>query len=209
MNKSEKFWDRLSKGYDKDTKADRDAQSHIKISERARQYLTSNDIVLDFGCATGTVAIAIADKVKEVNGIDISSKMIDAAKRKAAEHKIQNINFEHATLFDERYKSESFNVVFVLNVLHLLEDTSKVIQRIHELLKPGGLIISLTPCMGKKKSFIQFALFLLMKTGILPYIRFFKVSELEEALTDGNFQIIRTESLNNSPLNHFIVAKKI
>ena len=29
-----------------------------------------------------------------------------------------------------------------------MEDTPKVMQRINELLKPGGLFISATPCMG-------------------------------------------------------------
>ncbi|HMB45984.1 MAG TPA: class I SAM-dependent methyltransferase [Candidatus Methanoperedens sp.] len=50
-------------------------QIHIKIVEKAKKHLKVGDIVLDCGCATGTVAIEIADNVKKVHGIDISSKM--------------------------------------------------------------------------------------------------------------------------------------
>lgn len=32
----------------------------------------------------------------------------------------------------------------------MVDDAPRVIQRIHELLKPGGLLISATPCMGEK-----------------------------------------------------------
>ncbi|NEW06798.1 methyltransferase domain-containing protein [Paenibacillus sp. SYP-B3998] len=57
-----------------------------------------------------------------------------------------NINYAHSTIFDERYKKGSFDVILVFHVLHLLEDEHIVLQRINELLKPGGLLISATPC---------------------------------------------------------------
>ena len=46
--------------------------------------------------------------------------------------------------------SGTFDGILAFYILHLLEDSQMVIQRINELLKPGGLIISVTPCMGKK-----------------------------------------------------------
>ena len=50
----------------------------------ARRHLDPGDVVLDYGCGTGTVAFEIADAAKKVHGIDVSSKMIDLAKRKTA-----------------------------------------------------------------------------------------------------------------------------
>ncbi len=151
--------------------------------------------------------------MKEIHGIDISSKMIEVAKRKAGEHKIENIDFAQATIFDERYTRESFNVILALNIIHLVEDTQKVMQRINELIKPGGLIISSTACLGERKTFLSSLLFLLVftltKIGIVPHMRFFKISELEDLITNGNFQIVKTESLNHSPEEYFIVAKKV
>jgi 2-polyprenyl-3-methyl-5-hydroxy-6-metoxy-1,4-benzoquinol methylase len=134
--------------------------------------------------------------VKEIHGIDISSKMIEAAKGKADERKIENIDFAQATIFDERYRRESFDVILALNIMHLVEDTQKVMQRINELLKPGGLIISSTACLGEKKTFLSILLsipiFLLIKIGIPPYLRSFKIPELEDSITKENFQIVET-----------------
>ena len=207
MNKTEKFWDKLANQFDRRTK--HFEQAYIKTVENTKKHLHAGDIVLDYGCATGEVAIEIAGNVKEVHGIDISSKMIAAAKSKAAEHKIEKIDFTHATLFAEGFKQGSFDVILALNILHLVEDTQKVMQRINDLLKPGGLVISATTCMGEKKSFINILLFLLTKMRIVPNMRFFKVSELAESITNGNFQIVETNSLDHSQASYFIAAKKL
>ena len=210
MNKTEKFWDNVSNKFDK--RSQKIDQTEIKTLENTKKYLNVNDIVLDYGCAIGTMAIEIADNVKKIHGIDISPKMIDAAKRKAAERKIQNIHFAQSTIFDERYKRESFDVILAFNILHFLEDTQKVMTRINELLKPKGLIISVTPCLGEKKSFINILIFLLVflqtKMGMVPYIRFFRISEFEDSIANANFQIVETESLHSPGEQYFIVAKK-
>ena len=208
MTKPEKFWDRSASGYDASEPSS--DPTHIKTVENTKKYLNVGDVVLDYGCATGTVAIEIADNVKEVHGIDISSKMIEAAKRKVSERKSAKIDFAQSTIFDERLKKESFDVILAFNILHLLEDTQKVMQRINELLKPGGLIISSTACMGENRaSSISILLFLVMKIGLVPDMRFFKISELEDSIANGNFQIVETESLTHNPTSCFIVAKKI
>ena len=210
MNKTEKFWDKVSKKFDK--RSQKIDQTEIKTLENTKKYLNVNDIVLDYGCAIGTMAIEIADNVKKIHGIDISTKMIDTAKRKAVERKIKNIEFTKSTIFDERFKRESFDVILAFNILHFLEDTQKVIKRINELLKPGGLIISVTPCLGEKKAFINILIFLLVflqtKMGIVPYIRFFRISEFEDSIANANFQIVDSESLHSPGGQYFIVAKK-
>ena len=105
-------------------------------------------------------------------------------------------------------KKESFNVILVFNVLHLLEDTEKVIQRINELLKPGGLFISETACMREKKSFLSIFLFFLSKIRVVPYIRFLKFSELESLIVNEKFQIVESRNLDQTSPTYYVVAKK-
>jgi 2-polyprenyl-3-methyl-5-hydroxy-6-metoxy-1,4-benzoquinol methylase len=212
MNKSEKFWDKQVNEFDKD-KEDK-SYTDMKTVENTNKYLTRSDIVLDYGCATGNKALQIAGNVKKIYGIDISSKMIEAAKRRTAECKIENADFVQATIFDEKFDAKSFDVILAFNVLHFSEDMQKVMKRINELLKSGGLIISVTACLGEKKTFlsilISFSVFLLLKIGMLPYMRFFKVSELENFITNGDFQIVETESMIYNHITiYFIAAKKI
>jgi 2-polyprenyl-3-methyl-5-hydroxy-6-metoxy-1,4-benzoquinol methylase len=206
-NSAEKFWDSMANQFDKWT-------SHFEQPpiENAKKYVRITDVVLDYGCATGTVSIGIADNVKEVKGIDISSKMIAAARRKAHGRKILNVDFVQSTIFDERLKGGSFDVILAFNILHFFKDTQEIVIRFSELLKPGGLIISVTACMGEKtlSNTFQYILFSpLMKLGIIPYMRFLKTSELESSMTNVSFQIIEIENLNGNPSNCFIVAKKI
>ncbi|MCX9082581.1 MAG: class I SAM-dependent methyltransferase [Candidatus Methanoperedens sp.] len=204
MNKSEKFWDRMAKYLDRVEK--QDEPTNFRIIEKTKQHLKISYTVLDYGCGTGTAAIEIASSVKSVHGIDISSKMIEAAKRKTVERKVNTIDFAQATIFDEKLKPGSFDVILCFHLLHLVEDIPKVMQRINELLKPGGLIISATPCI--KGTFLGVLLLLVSKIGLIPQITSFKVSELEDLMIDGNFEIIETECLNKSGQQYFIVAKK-
>jgi len=206
MNNSERFWDRMSKNWDKPIKKLNDIT--LKTIDRTKKHLKIDDNVLDYGCGIGTITIEIANNVKEIVAIDISSGMIDVAIRKAGDRKIENIKFAQSTIFDERYKKESFNVIVAFNILHLLKDTKKVIHRINDLLMPGGLFISATASLGEKNTFLSFSLSLLSKIGIIPYVTNYNISDLKDLIVEGNFQIIETEHLSHKPPNYFIAAKK-
>jgi ubiquinone/menaquinone biosynthesis C-methylase UbiE len=209
--KVEKIFNMLAKDYDK-TEEVRFEQHTIKTIENTKKYLKASDVVLDYGCATGTKALELAGKVKKIYAIDISSKMIELAKRKLVESKIENVNFEKATIFDNRFKTESFDVITAFNILHLLEDSRQDLQRITDLLKPGGLFISTTPCLGEKMSrrdkFVFSLVVLLMKIRLFPYIERFKFSEIEDLIAHGNLQIVETEKSYHGLSGCFIVAKK-
>ena len=206
MNQTEKFWDKIANKFDK--RAKHFEQPPI---EKTKQYLNTNDIVLDYGCATGTITYEIVGSVNKIVGIDFSSKMIDAANGKSVEYKLENVEFVKSTIFDKRYNQGSFDVVLAFNILHLIENREKVLQRINELLKPGGMVISATACMGEYTfiNFLQFLIFKpLAKLGIVPNLKIFKLYELESLMINENFKIIETKRINQSP-NYFIVARKI
>ena len=211
MDKSEKFWDKIAVKYDKTEKRFEDI--NLKVHEYTKKYLNKDDVLLDFGCATGAKALKLAAFVKQIHGIDISNKMIEGAKKNAALQKTENVEFVKTTIFDERYKRDSFDVILAFNMLHGLEDIQKVMQRISELLKPGSLFISITPCMREKMSLVsnlQLPFFrLLIKLGLLPNVlRRYKFSELENLITNANLQVIESENLYNWMSNYFVVAKK-
>ena len=211
MNKSKEFWDRASKNYDKTE--ERFEYIHSKSRENTKKYLNGSNIVLDYGCGTGTTSCEIANLVKEIHAIDISSKMIEIAKRKAVASKVENINFSQTDIFDKRYKKESFDVILAFNMLHTVIDPQVVMRRIYELLKPEGLFISVTPCLREKMAFlvnIQIQLVrILCKIGVIPIpIRRLKSSELDDLVVNGGFQTIDTEKLYKGASSYFVVAKK-
>jgi len=211
VSKSKKFWDSASKNYDKTE--ERFEYIHQKSRANTKRHLESSNIVLDYGCGTGTTACEIANDVKKIYAIDISSKMIEISKGKAVEKNIENVTFVEGDIFDENLKKGSFDRVLAFNMLHTIPNPETAVQRINELLKSDGLFISITPCLGGKMSFIvglQIRLVQIMcKIGIIPVpIRRIKSSDLDELITNGNFQNIDTEKIYKGASSYFMVAKK-
>ena len=133
--------------------------------------------------------------------------MIENANIKSESQKILNIKYTHATIFDDRLVKGSFDVILAFYILHLIKDSHRVLNRIHELLKPDGLLISTTPCMGEKP-FLNAAFSVFGKIGVIPEIKPFKKHDLENLITRANFNLIESESLYKASNQRFIVAKK-
>jgi len=211
LNKSEEFWDKASKNYDKTE--ERFEYIHKKARENTRKYLRESQIVLDYGCGTGTASCEFASLVEEIYGIDISSEMIRIAKDKLAASEVDNVNFEKADIFDSKYQNESFDVILAFNMLHTVPNPQSVVQRVNDLLKHDGLFISITPCLGQKMSFlvnlqIQFVR-VLCKLGVIPIpIRRIKSTDIDELLAIGKFQTIESEKIFKGASSYFVTAKK-
>jgi 2-polyprenyl-3-methyl-5-hydroxy-6-metoxy-1,4-benzoquinol methylase len=206
VEKSEKFWDRTAKSYD--NKEIEWEQVYNKAVEETKKYLNKDNVILDFACGAGVITVQLAEQVKKVHAIDISSKMLEAANRIANDKEVNNIDFEKTTIFDEKFEKESFDVITGFNILHLLEDLEEVLHRIFDLLKPDGLFISETPCLAEKKSFLGGFLKFLSKLRIAPYLKPLKFADLVKILQEKEFRIIEAEDLELKQTNYFIVAKK-
>ncbi len=100
-------------------------------------------------------------------------------------------------------------MILAFNFLYLLKDTPRAIRRINELLRPGGLFISKTMCVAEHSKIFRVLLYVMEKLRIAPFVKFFKIRELEEFITNENFQIIETGLYPETPLRRFIVAKKV
>ncbi len=211
MDTSKKFWDSASKNYDKTE--ERFAYIHNKSRENTKKHLHPSNIVLDYGCGTGTTTCEIANLVKKIHAIDISPKMIEIAKGKEDTHQIENVNFLATDIFDARLKKDSYDAILAFNVLHTIPDPQLVVKRIGELLKPNGIFISVTPCLRDKMSLliniqIQFVR-ILCKIGVIPIpIRRLKSTELDTLIASGNFQPINTEKIYKGASSYYVVAKK-
>jgi ubiquinone/menaquinone biosynthesis C-methylase UbiE len=214
MNKRkiEKFWDKNAPRYDESEK--KSESVYQEIIERTTKYLSLNDHVLDFGCATGNKTIALAGKVRHIHGIDISPGMIGLANQKKAASKVPNVTFSSGTIFDEELQAASFDRIVSQAVVHLLEDKEAVIRRIYQLLKPGGLFISATPCFKDKMTFkkrIEVTLYVIMqRLGIFPlHLNMFTIRDVENIMTDQHFKIIEAEKIFHEISISYVVAQKV
>jgi len=206
--KNEKFWDKRSKRYDKDIKKHY-SLIYEKTIDSTKSLLTNSDVVLDFACATGKISLDIAPHVKQVLGIDLSEKMIALANKKVQERQINNASFSQIDAFDQRLESNSFSAILAFHIFHLVDDAPKVLTRLNDLLAPGGLLISQTPCLSEKGWFFRSMISLAQKLGLAPPIRSFRIPELESLVSSSNFEIIETKIRWEKYSDEWIVARKV
>jgi 2-polyprenyl-3-methyl-5-hydroxy-6-metoxy-1,4-benzoquinol methylase len=212
INKSQKFWDKQAKRYDNSEKQFEPV--YKEVIAKTRKCLDKDDNVLDFGCATGTKTTELARDAKHVHGLDISTEMINEAMRKKDEAKITNISFSTGTIFDGDLEKASFDKIIAFAIIHLLEDSERVIQRIYELLKPGGLFISTTACFKEKMAFknrLEVASYILFKRlGIFPlHLNMFNTADIERLIESQGFQIVEAEKKFDGITASFIIARKL
>lgn len=211
INKAQRFWDKQAKKYDY---SEKQFEPVLKdVIAKTKKYLDSNDNVLDFGCATGTKTLDIASAIKHIHGLDISAEMVKEATKKRREANIINCSFSQGTIFKDDLEKTSFDKIISYSVIHLLEDCEEVIQRIRELLKPGGLFISTTACFKDKmalKNRLEFGTYLIFKRlGIFPlHLNIFKIDDVEKLIENQNFKIVEKEKIFHGITACFIVARK-
>ncbi|MCV3274415.1 class I SAM-dependent methyltransferase [Roseobacter sinensis] len=211
MSNPEKFWDQSADNYDKSE--EQFEYIHSRSRDLAKEHLTDSDVVLDYGCGTGTTACYIAGHVKEIQGIDISARMVEIAAGKAAKAKIANVDFAQSDIFDDQFEEGSFDVILAFNMLHTVPDPQMVVQRTLELLKPDGTFLSATPCLGGKMSFFVRLKILLVRlllvTGVIPVpIRRLRTADLDDLVAVEGLRTVRTEVIYRGATSYFVVAKK-
>ena len=204
MKPSPVFWNLIANFYSKQAVADEAA--YQKKLKKTQEYLKPDVKVLEFGCGTGTTALIHAPYVKHIKAIDFSEKMIGIAKDKADAQKISNVIFEKGRIEDLDATEQSYDVIMGHSILHLLKDKETVIERVFELLKPGGYFVSSTICVGDTKGMFK---------SIAPYIKFigmpwlsvFTKEQLIQSFANAGFEIdYQWSPGENKAL--FVIAKK-
>ena len=153
MDQSARFWDKIAKRYSERPIADEAAyQKKLQVT---REYFRPDMKVLEFGCGTGSTAIAHARYVKHIQAIDMSLKMIEIAQGKADAKNIENVTFKHSTIDELRVPDQTLDVVMGLSILHLLDNKEEVIARVYKMLKPRGIFVSSTACIGDMMKFLK------------------------------------------------------
>lgn len=187
MQRSARFWDRIAESYAGRPVADE--ASYLKKLVITREYFRPDMNVLEFGCGSGATAVSHAPYVKQVDAIDVSSRMLEIARQKAEAANVGNITFRQSTIEEYSAPDASLDAVLGLSILHLLEDKEAVIAKVHAMLKPGGIFVSSTACLGDGMKFLKFVAPIGRLVGLMPLVKVFTEKQLAGSIADAGFEI--------------------
>jgi ubiquinone/menaquinone biosynthesis C-methylase UbiE len=203
-----RFWDGAARKYAAQALAD--PAAYERTLESTRGHLKPTDVVVEFGCGTGTTALKLAPAAARIVASDISPEMIAIAREKAAAERVSNVEFAVATPEAAPWPDASFDAAIAFNLLHLIEARHTALANIHRLLKPGGLFISKTPCLGDANPIYRVLVPVMRLVGKAPYVAFLSNNDLEREITVAGFEIITRERHGSKPKDPrpFLVARR-
>lgn len=199
------FWNMRAEGYDQGS-GEQYARAYDRTVELTLNYLKPGDRVLEFACGTGLTTARIAPRVARVRAIDISDGMVAKARARLAG--LPNVELSRTDLFDPCLEEGSFDAVTAFNVLLYVEDRAGVLARIRALLRPEGMFLSATDCLGEGITRVGLKKFWKSRTGSMPYVAFDTKKKLERDIAAAGFTVLERENLYPAPPNLFVAARR-
>lgn len=208
MTAEAEFWNKLAERYSKKPVENPDAFD--RKTAITKSLMSPDDVLLDIGCGTGSLALRLAPGAAEVHGLDYSTEMVRIAEHKATAQQAANVTF-HAGAFDESFTAfepGSLDGVCAYSILHLMEDRTAALARIHELLKPGGYFVSSTVCLGDTWVPFRPILAVMRWLGKAPMVKILARQTLVDELREAGFDAIEQPEVGAESTIAFVVARK-
>jgi len=96
--------------------------------------------VLDFGCGTGLLALALQPYVRTITAVDNSQGMLDVLDAKVKTQGIKNVRTRRVDLEEGDDLTGTFDLAVSSMTFHHIQDTGMLLDRIAGVLKPAGKI---------------------------------------------------------------------
>lgn len=151
----------------------------------------AGDRVVDLGCGWGTVGFALADRVREIVGVDFSAKSIEICRRLLAEAPHRNLRFVQADAGDTGLEGGTWDVVIAADLFEHLypDDSRRVAAEAYRLLAPGGRFVTWTPNRGHVLEALK-SRDLLLKRDV-THVDYKSMADMKRLLSEAGFRIER------------------
>lgn len=138
MRNRQNFWDKNAGRYDRFMR--KDAAAYERLYELLRPVVRQKT-VLELATGTGLIAKHIVRYADHIEATDASQKMIEQAKQGVKSAKLY---FSVQDMFHLPYADQSFDVVIVVNALHIVPEPEKALSEIRRVLKDDGVLVAPT-----------------------------------------------------------------
>lgn len=206
----ETYWSRFSEDYEE--KQQNVVRKEL-LSLTREEMLKESDLgkVLELGCGTGLYTEILLKNSKIVVATDFSDEMVATAKQKRGN--LQKVEFKRANALNLDFENESFDTVFMANLIHIIGNAEKVIQESKRVLKSGGCLIITSFAIDDMNFFTR------MAVGIRYIKTFGKPSDealkekttkksVESLLVKNGFEISKSVMLGKKSKAFYITSIK-
>jgi SAM-dependent methyltransferase len=110
------------------------------LADRVRRLLgpfTGNEVALDAGCGTGSLAFALAPHVAEVVGVDMRADYLEAARASAP----ANVRLVEGDVMGLPFGYAEFDLGCTHRVLHHVRRPELAVSELARVTRPGGKIL--------------------------------------------------------------------
>jgi len=144
------FYERRSSWFLKDIFKDRYDNQLKFVEEEYLPHVTKEDILCDIGSASGEFTFILAKHCKQIDGYEISQKMVDFSINYAKENNITNADFYRADIQKDKIEKVYDNVSMMGVLSYVLDENvaKNCIKKLKMLLKSneGGIIVYKDNC---------------------------------------------------------------
>jgi ABC-2 type transport system ATP-binding protein len=205
----EKYWSRFSATYDENQEyvVGKDFLNEVKINIGKLADLGE---VLELGCGTGNFTESIVKNAKHVFATDLSDELLEKAKKRLSS--ISKITFKKENCYNTSFELEKFDTVFMANLIHVIENPSKVLQECFRILKDNGLLIitSFTNHGMKPLEIIKLGFRYIKVWGKPPrHTHIFSPDSLGSLMESAGFLIEESKILGDKTKSVFLIGAKI
>jgi ubiquinone/menaquinone biosynthesis C-methylase UbiE len=209
MTEKEKYWSRFANDFEeRNNYVVGKSDMKMMLNEVSEQKDLKN--TLELGCGNGTYSKVVSKNADRLLTTDFSDEMVSAAKNKL--QSFSNIKVEKADCFNLQYPDNSFDTVFMANLLQIIPNPESVITESKRVLKKGGKIIIVSFTL-EGMSFFNFIkmLYRYFKTYGKPVTngRKLTVKNTSEMLRDNGFEIEEAKLVGDKMKAVFVTAIKM
>jgi len=141
-----RHYDQSAHVYDTQYSEEQEAKMKAALSSLK---LRSNSFVLDAGCGTGLLFPHIAKTVKEVVGLDFSSRILQEAKKRTKQ--LSNTALLRADADQTPFQRQTFDAVFAVTLLQNTPNPLHTLEEIIRVSRNRAVVVA----TGLKKEFTQ------------------------------------------------------
>lgn len=172
----------------------------VKLANYLQEHidLTQVKTAMEYGSGTGLLSFALKDILPSIVLMDSSAGMTNEAQRKVDEQQINSLHPLQYDIMTQELPQERYDLIFILQTLHHIDDTQLYLKKSAQLLNRGGYFVAIDLVKEDgsfhedefhgHKGFVQDELENKMKSADLEPLHYGICHSIEKEMEDGSIK---------------------